>query len=176
MSSIDCSAVAILPLVRGVLRSAADGAAVSGATAHLRAQHGSKTIISSTTTDSSGEYALAALTAGRYVLEITDPRSGADRSLIEQPVLSLDADLELENTLWPIGTAQTLGPGNVTTTAAVAADLVAVIVWGDKRVYATVEPDAAGDWSIEVPPGQYGIMYFAANGRPVIHGPYTITA
>lgn len=64
--------------------------------------------------------------------------------------------------------------GNVTTTAGVAADRVLWHDWVTGELASAGEPDAAGDWAIDVPVGQYSVTYLADGCQPVTHGPYTV--
>lgn len=57
-----------------------------------------------------------------------------------------------------------------------AASRVLVIDRASGAVVADVAPDALGDWSAELPPGEYELVYHAEDYQPVCHGPYAITA
>lgn len=61
--------------------------------------------------------------------------------------------------------------GNVTTEAGQPATKVLVIS-DDNYVVATIEPDAAGDWTITVMDKPHFIGYFSDGCQPVLHGPY----
>lgn len=43
--------------------------------------------------------------------------------------------------------------------------------WCKHAVY-RAQPDAQGDWTARIPPGEYFIIYLANGCQPVIHGPY----
>ncbi|MBK1710708.1 hypothetical protein CKO17_16815 [Marichromatium gracile] len=56
------------------------------------------------------------------------------------------------------------------------ADSVLVRDWISHEPVAIATPDAAGDWSVRLVPGQYDITYLATGCAPVCHGPYTVPA
>lgn len=167
-------AISPVPLMGNVAGTAqASGVGVPGLSAALLRPNGD--IASRVTTGSGGAFSLYDFGAVRRVLVIADQRAGSQRDWAESVQLAIAPAPDIVAELWPAGTPQTFGPGNVTTTAGLAADRVAVFLWADKRLVKTITPDAAGDWSADLAPGVYGLTYFAANCQPVTHGPYTVS-
>lgn len=64
---------------------------------------------------------------------------------------------------------------NVTVSGNGAGDYVAVIDATTKELVKLAEPDTNGDWSADVPAGEYYALYFGDGCQPICHGPYTLT-
>jgi len=66
--------------------------------------------------------------------------------------------------------------GNLTVSGNGAGDYVAIIDVTTKELVKLVEPGTGGDWTADVPEGEYYALYFGDGCQPICHGPYTITA
>ena len=64
--------------------------------------------------------------------------------------------------------------GNAIKATGGAADLVLIRDAATHGHIKTATPDGGGDWSADVPPGEYDITYFASGCQPISHGPYTV--
>ncbi|XZG69233.1 LamG domain-containing protein [Chitinibacteraceae bacterium HSL-7] len=70
---------------------------------------------------------------------------------------------------WDIG-------GNVTKETGGPADRVVLHFWDTMQLARVIVPDTNGDWSAQVPQGEYAVTYLAADCQPVTHGPYLVEA
>lgn len=146
-----------------------------------------------TTSGSTTGWVAYRFAAGRQIRELAIlPRSGqlaraprrftlewSDDGAAWTPALGADYDF----TAWADGVLQVFAgdqavtlTGNATTVTGDPVDAVAIREWETRAAAATATPDASGDWSADVLPGQYDITYFAAGHAPVCHGPYTIAS
>lgn len=66
--------------------------------------------------------------------------------------------------------------GNCIVSSNGGAEQVVIRDWVTRELQAIATPASNGDWTAEVPVGQYDITYFAAGCQPICHGPYTVTA
>ena len=62
--------------------------------------------------------------------------------------------------------------GNATTRTGEPAEEVAIHYWLTRELAQTVIPDAQGNWTATILPGNYSLTYFADGFKPVCHGPY----
>ena len=62
--------------------------------------------------------------------------------------------------------------GNATTRTGEPAEEVAIHHWLTRELDQTVIPDAQGNWTATIWPGNYSLTYFADGFKPVCHGPY----
>lgn len=62
--------------------------------------------------------------------------------------------------------------GNATTCTGEPAEEVAIHHWLSRELDQTVIPDAQGNWTATILPGNYSLTYFADGFKPVCHGPY----
>lgn len=65
---------------------------------------------------------------------------------------------------------------NVTVSGNGAGDCVAIIDATTKTLVKLVEPDTSGNWTDDMPEGEYYALYFGDGCQPICHGPYTLTA
>jgi len=72
-------------------------------------------------------------------------------------------------------TTQTIG-NNATVSTGGAVDTVRIFDWDTGVPVKAAYPAVSGDWTADLPPGTYGISYFASGAQPLTHGPYTISA
>ena len=62
--------------------------------------------------------------------------------------------------------------GNATTLTGEPAEEVVIHHWLTRERYQTIIPDAQGNWTTTIWPGNYSLTYFADGFKPVCHGPY----
>lgn len=62
--------------------------------------------------------------------------------------------------------------GNATTRTGDPAEEVIIHHWLTRERYQTIIPDAQGNWTATIWPGNYSLTYFADGFKPVCHGPY----
>jgi hypothetical protein len=65
--------------------------------------------------------------------------------------------------------------GNATDTSGNPVDTVRIFSWNNYKFVKAVTPDANGDWSVTLNPGEYGITYMKEGCQPITHGPYRVT-
>lgn len=174
-AAVACVAISPTPVVKALGGHVTTEAGVDAVGYGVRLMGATGATVSTANTASDGTYVLLALSGVRYLRLVQDARAGSYRHLIDQPTPSLGDLPDTEHQLWSNAALGTL-TGNVTTSAGVEADEVAIVRWRLKDLVTIVEPEPDGDWTVSVPPGDYGIAYFAAGCQPVIHGPYTVTA
>ncbi|THF61387.1 hypothetical protein E6C76_20085 [Pseudothauera nasutitermitis] len=68
------------------------------------------------------------------------------------------------------------GKANINTTSGAPVSLVLIIDATTNETYTTATPDESGNWSANVPPGDYYVAYASPDCQPIIHGPYHVEA
>lgn len=132
--------------------------------------------VAQATPNDAGEFTLFGFASGDYHLLIPDTRPGAtDDKLVKITLDETTKDLDPLPIYMPYaGTPITLSGNATKATNGEPVDDVIIRAWSSKTLVAAVKPDENGDWSVDVPPGQYDITFRALGCAPICHGPYTV--
>jgi len=131
-----------------------------------------KSITQTTLTCGANTVASNSLKGGVCDLRLTIGAARYSGNFTPPPIGSL---VETSSVLLP-GTADTSIAGqNYKKNNGNPVETVVIIDWGTYTYMGSATPDNDGNWSVAVPPGEYGVIALSSGCRPHCDGPYTVT-